>query len=398
MDLPLGYNLLKPPKQGECQLVCKLHKSIYGLKQASRQWNSKFSLSLIQHGFIQSKADYSLFTKGTGDNFVALLVYVDDIVIAGPNMQVIKELKEYLHSQFKLKDLGCLKFFLGIEIVRAASGIIISQRQYTLQMIEDAGYLDCKPVSSPMDPKVILSSLDGELLSDASQYRRLIGRLIYLTLTRLDITFAVHKLSQFMSQPRLPHLKAVHHLLRYLKGSPGQGLFFSSNSLSGSDSLIKLQAFSDADWGSCVDTRKSTTGFCIFIGGSLVSWKSKRQPTISRSSAEAEYRALAATVSELTWINQLLVDFQVANTSPAIIYCDNLAAIQIAKNPTFHERTKHIEIDLHFIRDKITAGAIKVLPVRSQHQLADAFTKPLPASILSPLMTKMCVKNIYSTS
>lgn len=202
-------------------MVCKLHKSIYGLKQASRQWNSKFSQALISFGFIQSMADYSLFTKGQGDQFIALLVYVDDIVITGPNVQAINSLKDFLHSEFKLKDLGNLKYFLGIEIARSNSGIVISQRHYTLQLLEDTGYLSCKPANAPMDPKTHLSFHECDLLTDASQYRRLIGRLLYLTISRPDITYAVHKLSQFLSQPRLPHLKVAHHLLRYLKSSPG---------------------------------------------------------------------------------------------------------------------------------------------------------------------------------
>ncbi|XP_022891686.1 uncharacterized protein LOC111406507 [Olea europaea var. sylvestris] len=352
-----------------------------------------------QEGLIQlapSPADYSLFTKGSEDNFVALLVYVDDIVIIGPNVQVINSLKTFLHSQFKLKDLGCLKYFLGIEIARFSSGIVISQRQYRLQLLEDAGYLDCKPINSPMEPRSALNIHEGDLIPDASHYRRLIGKLIYLTLSRPDITFVVHKLSQYMSQPRMPHLKVVHNLLRYLKGNPGQGFFFSSQLHS--NPIVPVRAFSDADWGSCIDTRKSTTDFCIFVGNSMVSWKSKKQPTISRSSAEAEYKALASTASEILWINQLLKDFQLNVSSLAILYCDNHAVIQIATNSIFHERTKHIEIDCHFIRDKINARIIKLLPVRSKHQLTDVFTKPLPPSSLTPLLSKMCVKDIYSTS
>ncbi|KAL5581466.1 hypothetical protein UlMin_013908 [Ulmus minor] len=275
------------------KMVCKLHKSIYGLKQASRQWYSKFSQALIQFGFTQSKSDYSLFTKGSGSSFVALLVYVDDIISTGPNTRVIDSLKCFLHSQFKLKDLGSLKYFLGLEIAKSAKGIVLSQRHYTFQLLEDTGYLACKPASVPMDPKVQLSAVNGELLTDISQYRRLIGRILYLTLSRLDITFAVHKLSQFLAQPRLPHLKVVHHLLRYLKSNPGQGLFFSSSSSlqlrafsDAASSSLKLKAFSDSDWGSCLDTRRSVTGFCIFIGDSLVSWKVKKQTTVSRSSGQ----------------------------------------------------------------------------------------------------------------
>lgn len=190
MGLPLGYELFKHSSQGE-KMVCKLHKSVYGLKQASRQWNSKFSQALILHGFNQSKADYSLFTKGSRDSFVALLVYVDDIVITGPNIDVFNSLKAFLHSQFKLKDLRVLKYFLGIEIARSASGIVISQCHYTMQLLEDAGYINCKLMNSPMDSKSVLSIQEGDLLVDASHYRRLTGRLIYLTLSQPDITFAV---------------------------------------------------------------------------------------------------------------------------------------------------------------------------------------------------------------
>ncbi|PON99369.1 hypothetical protein TorRG33x02_049120 [Trema orientale] len=243
-----------------------------------------------------------------------------------------------------------------------------------------------------MDPKLKLSTTEGDLLPDASAYRCFIGRLLYLTLSHPDITFAVHKLSQFLSRPRLPHLKAAHHLLRYLKHRPGQGLFFSASS------SLQVKAFSDADWGSCPDTRKSVTGFCIFLGDSLVSWKAKKQSTISRSSAEAEYRALAATTSEILCLQNLLHDFQLVVSSPALLFCDNQAAIYIASNPTFHERTKHIELDCHFVRDKVSQGSVKLLPIRSQHQLADIFTKPLSSSLLFPLLSKMAVHDIYSPS
>ncbi|XP_024025332.1 uncharacterized protein LOC112092714 [Morus notabilis] len=179
-------------------------------------------------------------------------------------------LKQFLHSHFKLKDLGSLKYFLGLEIARSTYGIVLSQRQYTLQLLEDTGFLACKPAPVPMDPQVHLLATSGDVLSDASQYRRLIGRLLYLTLSRPDITFAVHKLSQFLAQPRSSHLRAAHYLLRYLKSSPRQGLFFSSSS------ALQLRAFSDADWGSCPDSQRSVIGYCVFLGDSLVSWKVKR--------------------------------------------------------------------------------------------------------------------------
>ncbi|XP_024024810.1 uncharacterized protein LOC112092560 [Morus notabilis] len=330
--------------------------------------------------------------NGSGTTFVALLVYVDDIVITSPSLDTVQQLKSFLHTQFKLKDLGSLKYFLGLEIARSSSGIVLSQRHYTLQLLEDTGFLASKPVSVPMDPKLQLNATDGDLLPEASQYRRLIGRLLYLTLSRPGISYAVHKLSQFMAAPRLPHLQVVHYLLRYLKSRPGQGLFFNSTS------SLQLRAFSDADWAACSDSRKSVTGFCVFLGESLISWKAKKQSTVSRSSAKAEYRALATATSELVWIQQLLRDFAIPTSPPTLPFCDSQAAIHIASNPIFHERTKHIEIDCHFVRDKVAAGFVKLMPIRSQHQLADMFTKALPASSLFSLLSKMAIKDIYSPS
>ncbi|KAM6596869.1 hypothetical protein CsatA_007393 [Cannabis sativa] len=389
MALPPGLTDSDHDSTGT-KLVCKLHKSIYGLRQSSRQWYKKLTAALIQEGFKQSKADYTLFTRGTNDSFIALLVYVDDIVITGPNIHILHQLQTTLNQQFKLKALGQLKYFLGFEIARASTGLFLSQRQYTLQLLEDNGYIGCKPAKAPMDPRTKLDDQQGELLANPSEYRQLIGKLLYLTLSRPDITFAVNNLSQFMSAPRTPHMQAVSHLLRYLKGSPGQGLLYPANS------SMHLRGFSDSDWASCPVTRRSTTGFCIFLGDCLISWKTKKQPTISKSSAEAEYRALAATTSEITWLQYLLQDFQIPQHKPAFIYCDNQSAIHIANNPTFHERTKYIELDCHFIRDKINNSTIRLIPVSSNLQLADAFTKPLPSTTLTTHTTKMSVYDIYS--
>lgn len=263
---------------------------------------------------------------------------------------------------------------------------MLSQHHYTLQLLEDTGYLACKPTNVPMDPKLRLTATEGELLPDITHYRRLVGKLLYLTLSHPDIMFAFHKLTQFLAQPRLPHLKAVHHLLHYLKKSPGQRLLFSSTSslqlraYSHVCAPVRLKAFSDADWGSRPDCRRSVIGFCIFIGDSLVSWKAKKHTTVSRSSAEDEYRALSSTSNELIWLQQLLKDFQVKVDSPALLYCDNQAAIHIASNPIFHKRTKHIEIDCHFVHERVASGVLKLLPIRSQYQLTDMFTKPLPST------------------
>ena len=246
-----------------------------------RQWNAKFCFVLKQIGFKQSKADYSLFTRKFDNSFIALFVYVDDILIASNNVREVEALKVSLDKHFKLKDLGGLKYFLGLEIDRSEKGISLCQRKYALEILNDAGLLACKPSKIPMEQNLKLSKLQGALLPDPEVYRRLVGRLLYLTITRLDIACPVHKLSQFMSKPRKPHLDAAYKVLQYIKGCPGQGIFLSTSS------DFHLKAYTDADWASCIDTRRSTTGYCIFLGDSLISWKSKKQSIVSRSSVEA---------------------------------------------------------------------------------------------------------------
>lgn len=239
---------------------------------------------LISHGFQQSPHDHCLFIKGTGASFLSVLVYVDDVLITGPGDQLISQLKQLLHSAFTIKDLGEAHYFLGMEVVRGESGIALNQRKYTLDLINSVGLSGCVPTRTPFLPGLHLSAGDNATqLSDPDVYHRFVGRLLYLNLTRPDITYAVQQLSQFVSKLTTSHLAAAYHVVKYLKGYPSLGLFYSASS------PLSITAYSDADWGSCIDTRRSITGFCIFLGTSLVSWKCKKQTTVSASSAEAEY-------------------------------------------------------------------------------------------------------------
>ncbi|KZV53534.1 hypothetical protein F511_42283 [Dorcoceras hygrometricum] len=390
MSLPPGYSSEGGPLPP--QSVCKLHKSLYGLKQASRQWFAKFSSTLLSVGFSQSHADNSLFIKVRDNVFLVLLVYVDDIVIATNNEEAASELKSFLNNKFKLKDLGKLKYFLGIEVARSSRGISICQRNYAMNFLTEAGLMGCRPRSTPMEANVKITQEDGEILPDPSSYRRLIGRLLYLTVTRPDLAFAVNKLSQYVSKPRLPHMEAALNILRYVKGTIGQGLYYGSNS------DLRLKFFSDADWGACLDTRRSVTGYCVFLGESMISWRAKKQHTVSRSSAEAEYRSMAAATCEILWIRSLLTDLGVKCDGPATLFCDSQAAIHIASNPVFHERTKHIDIDCHVIREKVQQGIVKLMHVSSVQQLADLFTKALLTSRFRSLLSKMGIHNIHDSS
>ncbi|XP_020223438.1 uncharacterized protein LOC109805679 [Cajanus cajan] len=259
-------------------------------------------------------------------------------------------------------------------------------------MLSDSGMLGSCPTSTPMDYSTRLHATSGTPLSasSSSSYRRLVGRLIYLTNTRPDISHAVQQLSQYMASPTTAHSQAAFRVLRYLKGSPGSGVFLSATG------NLQLKAFSDSDWVGCSDSRRSITGFSIYLGDSLISWRSKKQYTVSRSSSEAEYRALASTTCELQWLTYLLQDIHVPFVQPAILYCDNQSAIQIASNQVFHERTKHIEIDCHIVREKVNNGLLKILPISSSMQLADIFTKALSPSIFQGFCSKLGMMNIHS--
>ncbi|GJS95733.1 putative RNA-directed DNA polymerase [Tanacetum coccineum] len=386
---------MKPPQgyyDTECNKVCRLKKSLYGLKQAPRQWNAKLTGALIENGFNQSKSDYSLFTKSDNGVFLALLVYVDDIIITGNNSSEIDKFKEFLRTKFMIKDLGNLKYFLGIEVINTDKGICLNQRKYVLDLLSDYGMLACKPARTPMISKLSISneeSISDPLLDNVVDYQKLMGKLIYLTNTRPDISYAVHCLSQFMHAPLKSHLRSAFKILRYLKGSPGLGIHVTKTS------GMFLKAYSDADWAKCVVTRKSVTGYCVFINDNLISWKSKKQNTISKSSSESKYRALASVTSEVIWILKVLKDLGYNNLLPVSLYCDSKPAIKIAANPVFHERTKHLEIDLHFVREKILKGIVKTFKVDSANQIADILTKGLDTIQHDKLVKDLGMINLY---
>ncbi|XP_041017956.1 uncharacterized mitochondrial protein AtMg00810-like [Juglans microcarpa x Juglans regia] len=269
------------------------------------------------------------------------LVYVDDIVIICNDLNAVNSLRLFLQSNFKLKDLEHLKYFLGLEVARSTAGISICQRKCTLEIL--ANLLATKPSTFLMEQNLKLSKSDGELIVDPKSCRRLIGRLLYLTTDKPDIAYTVNTLSQFPTQPCQPHFTAVQRILRYLKSRPGQGHFFPSSS------KLQLRAFCDSNWAGCPDTRRSVSGFSIFLGDSLVSWKSKKQVTMSQSSAEAKCMSMVSTCFELLRLSILFKDLLVEIPSPYLLFCDNNAALHIAVNPVFHEHTKHIDIDCHLI-------------------------------------------------
>lgn len=310
----------------------------------------------------RSLHDYSLFTKVKGDKIVLLHIYVDDLLITGNDGEMVVELKGILHLNFKMNDLGHLKYFLGIEVIHSKEGIVVHQKKYALELIADLGPGGARCASTPLEQnakyttanydKQVHGNTIDRMLEDVTVYQRLIGRLLYLTHTRLDITFAVQHLSQFMQAPKKVHYEAVLRIVRYVRQYPGQGIFLSASS------KLVLNAYCDLDWASCLMTRRSVTGYCIKLGDSLICSKSKKQNIVSRSSVEAKYRCMASIVAELVWLKGLIEELGIKHEIPAALFCGNQAALQIAANLVFHERTKHIEIDCHFMREKIQKGVV----------------------------------------
>lgn len=384
MKLPPGFHVRTPG------LVCRLKKSLYGLRQAPRCWFAKLAASLKTYGFLQSYSDYSLFTLHQGSVQLHVLVYVDDLIISGNDASAVENFKEYLRKCFHMKDLGVLKYFLGIEVARNSEGIFLCQRKYTLDIITEAGLLGSRPIGFPIEQNHTLALAKGPLLTDPERYRRLVGRLIYLSSTRPDLVYTVHILAQFMQHPRQDHWDAALRTVRYLKGCPGQGILLRT------DCELSLTGWCDSDWATCPLTRLSLTGWIVFLGSSPISWKTKKQHRVSRSSAEAEYRSMATVTSELKWLKALLMSLDVTHSPSMRLYCDSRSALYIAQNPVFHERTKHIEVDCHYVRDAIRDGIISTYHVSTDDQLADIFTKALGKRKFLSLLDKLGICNLHA--
>lgn len=289
-----------------------------------------------------------------------------------------------------MKGLGLLKYFLGIEVARNNDGIYLCQQKYTLDIITKTSHLGSKPAPFLIEQIHQLSLSTTPLLDDPKSYRRLVGRLIYLSFTRPDLAYRVHILAQFMHAPCQEHWDAAIRVVRYLKGSLGQGILLRSAS------DLNISGWCDYDWASCPLTRRSLSGWLVFLGTSLVSWNTKKQHIVSCSSAEAEYRAMAVLTCELKWIKALLASLGVEHPQAMSLFCDSQSALHIAHNPVFHERTKHIKVDCHYIRDAVQDGTMVPSHVSTDVQRADIFTKALGKSKFLSLLRKLDIYNLHA--
>jgi hypothetical protein len=328
-------------------------------------------------GFIEAKSDTSLFIFRRGSDTVYLLLYVDDIILTASSTELPRHTISAFQREFAMKDLGPLHHFLGITVERCPDGLFLHQRIYTLDILKRAVMADCKPCTTPVDLQAKLAGDSGSPVEDASQFRSIAGALQYLTFRRPDIAYVVQQICLHMHDPREPHLTAMKRILRYLQGTPDYGLLLRRSSSS------DLVVYTDADWAGCPDTHRFTSGYAVFLGDNLVFWSAKRQTVVSHSSAEAEYHAVANVVAKATWLRQLLHELQTPSSRCTLIYCDNISAVYLSTNPVPHQRIKHMEIDLHFVREKVVIGQVHVLHVPTTSQFGDIFTKGLSSSVFN---------------
>ncbi|XP_062080773.1 uncharacterized mitochondrial protein AtMg00810-like [Humulus lupulus] len=310
----------------------------------------------------------------------------------GSSSSFISQLVLDLHKDFSLKDLGDINYFLGIQVTHTSAGFHLCQRKYVQDLLCRTKMQEAKSQGTPMNAGLKLSTYGSDSVSDPSLYRSIVGALQYATVTRPEIAYSVNKVSQFMHNPLESHWIVVKRILRYLAGTLDYGIHLQR------PTQLVLEAFSDADWASDPDDRRSTTGFCVYFGGNLDAWQSKKQHTISRSSIEAEFRSLASVVTEITWIQSLLRDLHITTQPSPLVWCDNLSSVMLAANLILHARTKHIEIDLYFVRDKVLQGKLSVRHVPAISQIADCLTKPLSITHFSVLRDKLSVVSLNTLS
>ena len=352
--------------------VCKLQRSLYGLKQSSRCWNQKFKNFIQLFGFIACKADPCVFVSKKNGQLIILAIHVDDGLIAGDTDKSIDDVLNFLCDQFEIKSFN-VGIFLGLEIEQRKDGsIFVHQTSYAKRVLSKFNMENCNSVATPSDSNKILHNfVDSE--PSKYPYREAVGSLMYLSVaTRPDITYAVAIASRYLENPTIVHENAVKRIFKYLKGTINLGIFYASG---GENQLI---GYSDADHAGDIETRRSTSGYIFKYNDGIISWSSERQKSVSISTMEAEYIAASEATKELVWIKRLLKEIFENELKMPIYFMDNQSAIRLIKNPEFHKRSKHIDIRYHFVREKFEDDEFSLDYIPSKEMLADIFTKALP--------------------
>ncbi|KAI3681369.1 hypothetical protein L6452_36163 [Arctium lappa] len=382
VEQPPGFYDPKHPNY-----VYKLDKALYGLKQAPRAWYDTLSSFLISENFERGKIDNTLFFRKIKGHIILVQIYVDDIIFGSTNPSMCTRFAERMKKEYKMSMMGELTYFLGLQIKQSDKGTFISQGKYVKDMLKKFDLTQTLAMKTPMAPPLTLNKDPSGKPVNVTAYRGMIGSLLYLTASRPDIMYSTCLCARYQSEPKESHLIAVKRIFRYLKGTPNLGLWYPK------DSGFDLTGYSDSDFAGCKLDRKSTTGGCQLLGGKLVSWTSKKQNSVSTSTAEAEYVAAGSCSSQILWMRNQLLDYDL-QLSKIPIYCDSTSAIAIANNPVLHSKTKHIEIRYHFIRDHVMNGDIELHFIPTDFQLADIFTKPLDETRFNFLISELGMLNL----
>lgn len=381
MEQPIGFG-------DGSNKVCKLKKSLYGLKQASRCWNEKFSTFIKLFGFKQCNSDPCVYTSKSNGALTIMAIHVDDGLIVGESVNEIKSVIKYLGEKFEIKEMnvGC---FLGVEIQkRADNSIFVHQSTYAEKVLSKFNMQNCNPVSTPSDTNQPIGNFD-ESNASSYPYRELIGSLMYLAVgTRPDIAHAVGIASRYLEKPTVVHEKSAKRILKYLKNTINFGILFHS------DGTYQLNAYSDADFAGDIDSRRSTTGYVFIFGGGAISWCSERQKSVSLSTTESEYMAASQCIREMVWINNALQEILNGKLQTINFFMDNQSAIRLIKNPEFHKRSKHIDVRYHFIREKYIENLFILNYISTDDMIADIFTKALSAQKFKELASKLGLKQL----
>ena len=368
LEQPKGY--ISDPS-----LVCKLNKSIYGLKQSAARWHSTLISFMSSQGLVQSVMDPCIFVRKTKFTTLLVLIWVDDLIVSGSDLNVVNSFKVKFGSTFKIKDLGVLHWFLGIQFKISKYVISMNQSQYIHNILVRFNELDSKPRSLPCDPGVYeLLAGKSEFLENPTSYRELVGSLIYLmTGTRPDISFIVTLLSRFMHKPTKMHMNIARGVLKYLKGTQHYDLKYVK-----SNEPLTIYGYSDSDWASANDYQ-SVSGYAFKMSkqSALISWRSGKQSLVAGSSCEAEYIALHAATCEALFLRQLFAELTQSDPITINIFCDNQGCVALAKHPSYHKKTKHINIKYHAIRIYVQNKSISLSYVPTKNNIADLATKPL---------------------
>ncbi|KAK2388640.1 putative mitochondrial protein [Trifolium repens] len=362
--------------------VYKLKKALYGLKQAPRAWYERLTQFLEEQGYRKGGSDKTLFVKQEKGKFIIAQIYVDDIVFGGMSNAMVQHFVQQMQSEFEMSLVGELTYFLGLQIKQMDDTIFISQSKYARNIIKKFGMDNATHKRTPAPTHLKLTKDEKGISVDQSLYRSMIGSLLYLTASRPDITYAVGVCARYQADPKVSHLTQVKRILKYVNGTSDYGIMYSHCENS------TLYGSCDADWAGSADDRKSTSGGCFFLGTNLISWFSKKQNCVALSTAEAEYVAAGSSCSQLVWMKQMLKEYDVEQDA-LTLYCDNMSAINISKNPIQHSKTKHIDIRHHYIRDLVESKIVVLEHVGTKEQIADIFTKALDAVQFEKLRGKL---------